>query len=216
MNLKEAFRYQSFLERMLYDAQCSIGNSDHRFLVTKYHKCHDCNEDAADYSEEVDFGEFYSNDSVIKFMVDLVEQRSQLCLAIDDAKEALRSDGGIDIDAAISKNKFAQRVVSSISNLLTSKGSTKIGRETGYKFNVDGNQTPYYYTVETVYKENFDRASAKSVVKKLTTEADASSTAIDEAMIRAEVNFTPVFDVNSSFEDAMEEFIAACDSDEKV
>lgn len=40
------------------------------------------------------------------------------------------------------------------------------------------------------------------------TAADKTSAEIDSAMINTVVDYTPVFDVNDSFEDVMAEFIA--------
>lgn len=203
MNLKEAFRYQSFLETIMSYACRSIMDRDHAFKVTKNHKCHDANPEAEDFSEVVDVGEFYPNDDVIKLMTSLVDERMVLSSAINDAKQKLR-ESGTDIDAMVSANKFAQRCAGAINDMLRYSKTTRQQTTSGYKFNNEGNQVPYYYVVEYSSEDNFDRANAKDIAKRLVTGADMTSAAIDVAMVNAVVDYTPPYDVNDSFDDIME------------
>lgn len=204
MNLKDAFRYQSFLDRRLSDGCASVYDRTHAYDITKKHLKSKANPDVEDVEESVDNGEFFRNDDVIRFLLSLVEERSALTQAIDNAKKSL----AFDIDAAVESNKFRQRVASAITTMLKFQGKTVTNKETDYKFNVEGNQVMYYYDVESDYVEAYDRESAKAVVKELVTTSDAVSSDIDSAMINTVVDYTPKYNVNDTFEDMMESFLA--------
>lgn len=66
----------------------------------------------------------------------------------------------------------------------------------------------YYYDIEVISTEAFDRDSAKKLMRELLSKADKTSAEIDAAMINTTVSYTPPFNVNDSFEDAMEAFVA--------
>lgn len=204
MNLKEAFRYQTFLSRMMDCASTSIMREDYSLTTVKTHKKKQANPDAEDMEETVQRDRAYiPNDSVIAFMIYLVRERTALTVAINEAKTSV----GIDIDAMIEANKFRQSACAAIKSMLrfTASKSTTPGRD--YKFNVEGNQVPYYYDVEVVTSEAFDRAKAKFSMRGMASESDTVSTEIDAAMVNTDVNYVPDFDVNDTFEDVMNEFI---------
>lgn len=204
MNLKESFRYQNFLDGKLNDARYSIADRTHALKVTKVHLKKKANPDAEDITEVVEVEEFIPNDDVIAFMCWLVAERQKLTEAICAAKASL----GFSLDAAIEANKFRQYTASAVKGMLKYTPSKKTEQGRDYKFNVEGNQTPYYYDIETSFEEAFTRDSAKKVVRDMITAADKTSAEIDSAMINTVVDYKPVFDVNDSFEDVMAEFIA--------
>lgn len=204
MNLKESFRYQSYLERLMREASESIQKRDHCLTVERYHKRHKADPDAEDMTETVEVDKFFSNNDVMRFMLTLIEEREKLTRAISRAKENL----DIDIDAAIEANKFRQIFAHSTKLMLRCTESTKTVQGIGYKFNVAGDQTQYYYDIDVISKEAFDRNFAKESSKKAIMEADKTSADIDAAMINAVVDYQPMFDVNDSFEDVMSEFTA--------
>lgn len=202
MNLKEAFRYQNFLASMINNARGFLYQRDHALQTIMTHKKHAANQDEEDVIEVEDNGAIESNDDVIKFMLWAIEQREQLGLAISQAKRYALTD----IDAEIGANKFRQSAAESIKQMLSFE--PKSGKDTGrgYKFNNDGVQAPYMYTIEVAQKELFDREFAKHTVKELMKKSDEVSAQIDYTMINTEVEYTPVFNVNSSFHDVMAEF----------
>lgn len=203
MNLKESFRYQNFLDSKLNEARYSIGNREHALKVTKLHFKNKANPEAEDITEVVEVEDFVPNDAVIAFMCWLVAEREKLTEAICAAKASL----GFSLDAAIEANKFRQQTANAVKGMLRYTPSKKIEQGRDYKFNVEGNQTPYYYDVETSFEEAFTRDTAKKVVRDMITAAVKTSAEIDSAMINTVVDYNPVFDVNDSFEDVMSEFI---------
>lgn len=204
MNLKESFRYQNFLESMMSSAGESITNREHSLAVTKKHLRSKANSDAEDMYENVDFGEFHKNDDVLGFMLFLVNEREKLTTAIGKAKATI----GFDLDAAVETNKFRQTLAYRTKMMLRYAASKKMERGTDYKFNAEGNQNQYFYDIEVEYTEAFNREEAKRLVKEIATEADKTSAAIDSAMINTQVDYTAPFNVNDSFDDVMEEFLA--------
>lgn len=204
MNLKESFRYQNFLENMLAYAGNSLTDREHSLTITKNHLRKKANAEAEDMMETVDVGEFFKNDDVLKFMTMLVEERSKLTNAIGKAKASI----GFDLDAAIETNKFRQTVANRVKTMLRFTASKRTERGTDYKFNVEGNQTQYYYDIEVKANEAFDRSVAKDTMRKLILEADKVSAEIDSAMINTMVEYDAPFNVNDSFEDVMTDFLA--------
>lgn len=204
MNLKESFRYQNFLESMMGFAGNSITDREHSLAVTKKHLRNKTNNEAEDMNEIVDFGEFHKNDDVLKFMLFLVNEREKLTTAIGKAKSSI----GFDLDAAVETNKFRQTLVQRTKTMLRYTSSKKVERGTDYKFNAEGNQNQYFYDIEVESTEAFNRESAKCVMKEIATKADETSAKIDSAMINTQVEYIPPFNVNDSFEDVMEIFLA--------
>ena len=204
MNLKESFRYQNFLDMMMRAASASIQQRDHCLKVTKTHLRSKANPDASDVTETVEGEVFFANDDVVAFMAWLVKERDKLTTAIGAAKASI----GFDIDAAIETNKFRQTVNGSIKNMLRYTPTKRVEQGRDYKFNVEGNQTPYIYEIEVVSEEAYDKTGAKTLMREMISKADEVSAAIDAAMINTKVDYEPVFDVNETFDDVMTDFLA--------
>lgn len=203
MNLKESFRYQNFLSSMINEADTSLNTTAHCLTTTKKHLRNKVNENAADVEEVVDAGEFPANDHVLDFLLYMIEEREKLTTVIGAAKATI----GFDLDAAVETNKTRQQVCRSINGMLRIKASKRMEMGSDYKFNAEGNQTIYRYDVEVVTTENYDRAKAKAAVRELISKADETSAAIDSAMINTQVEYTPPFNINDTFEDVMAEFV---------
>lgn len=198
MNLKESFRYQNFLNGMISAAGASIVAPENGYIVKKVHFPSKVNGEAKDYEEVEQAEDAPKNDKVIQAMLRILDERRKLSEAIGKAKASI----GFDLDAAIETNKSRQMIAKSIDRMLTRyKAKKSTERGVGYKFNVDGDQTEYYYDVEVSHEENFDRAAAKEIARKLITKADDQSSSIDAAMVNTMVDYQPPFNVNDSLED---------------
>lgn len=204
MNLKESFRYQSFLDNLMGSAKSSLMMSQHCLKVTKTHKCKSANPDAEDLTEIVECdGVYYPNDDVLRFMELLVAEKEKLTSAIGAAKASIE----FNIDAAVETNKFRQSLSNAVKYMLKIAPSKRTMTGTGYKFNNEGNQVPYLYEIDVVSEEAYDKDNAKSVMRRMISEADKTSAEIDAAMINTKVDYKPMFDVNETFEDVMASFI---------
>ena len=93
MNLKEAFRYQKFLDAMMNQGRRSLCNPEHVLKVTKKHLRSTANADAEDMEEIVEPDmPFFPNDDVVRFMEWLVGERQKLSVAIGQAKASVGFD----------------------------------------------------------------------------------------------------------------------------
>ena len=206
MNIKEAFRYESFIDNLMNSAYRSIADCSHAQKVVKVHHKSKANPEAEDLTEEVNVActEFYPNDEVISFMEFLVEEKEKIMKAVSEAKASC----GLDIDAAIGTNKLRQNLATWIQKMLKIVPATYTESGTDHKFNVEGNQISYFYEVEVEKTDNFDRESAKSIMRKHITKADEVSKEVEKIMVLTEISYTPPFNVNDSFEDAMAAFLS--------
>lgn len=205
MNLKESFRYQNFLDGLLGCAVNSVTDRKHCITVTKTHLRNKANPDVDDVTETVEVGQFFKNDDVLEFMKLLVDEKLLLTQKISEAKASIAE---IDLDAVIESNKYRQRVSNAVKLMMTHIPRKTVERGLDYKFNVEGNQTSYYYDIEVECVEAYDKGAAKDLMRDMIATADTNSTLIDAALINTNVDYTPKFDVNDSFEDAMESFLA--------
>lgn len=204
MNLKEAFRYQNFLDRIFGAACISIEKRDHCLTQTRNHLYNKVNPDMENVKEEVKTEEdFFANDDVIQAMLFLIEEKEKLSIAINKAKESI----DMDIDAAVSVNKYRQLLNKSVAFMMRLNPCTRIETGIAQKFNSTGDPVDYKYDVEVTSVEAYDRKSAKKIMKKVISEADKTSAAIDFVKVNTTVDYTPVFDVNDSFEDVMNTFL---------
>lgn len=204
MNLKEAFRYQGVLDGWMNAASHSIQNREHCLIVTRTHHCNKVNSEAEDFAETVETEEFFQNDDVIRFMGFLLLEKEKLTTEIGKAKASI----DFDIDAATATNKFRQEINSAIKMMMRFQPSKRVEAGYGYKFNVEGNQVQYRYDVDVESKAAYNKDLSKDVMRSAIADADKTSAEIDAAKINTVVNYTPVFDVNESFEDVMTTFMS--------
>ena len=206
MTLKEAFHYQNFLDSLCRSACYSISDKEHALRVEEHHLKNRANPDAQDETKTVEAKPFYPNDTVIKFLNWVIEERRTLSHAIGNAKENAKFGHGIDIDAELETNRFRQRAANSIKSMLANRPSVSVKRGQDYKFSNEGIQSPYYYDVEVSYTENFDRNKSRSTMASIFASASEMSTKIEQIMVNTYVDYEPTYDVNDSFEDVMERF----------
>lgn len=201
MNLKEAFRYQNFLDELLGTAYSYLNNKNFVVSTVETHLKSQVNPDVKDEVIEVQKPydvEFTPND-LIDFVVKVVNEKEKISNIISDAK--MRTE--IDIDVAIALNKKKQgfaRVLQSLSNI---KSGEKVKNASDYKFNTDGNQVSYYYKINEVTKIDFNRNDVRGLYKKLLKETDEVSTKLDSILINTELDFNPSWDINDSFEECV-------------
>src|SRR5699024_11191697 len=82
--------------------------------------------------------------------------------------------------------------------------STELQKEgTSYKFNNDGDQVSYRYPVKEVKTIDYDRNTVKSLISKFKKETDKISTERDRIDIMTEVNYDPIWEVDTPLEDIL-------------
>ena len=208
MNLKESFRYQNFLDQMLSEAAMYLGNRGNITTVTETHLRSKANPDAQDETLDATPERLLSADvkpdDVVDFLLRVLDEKVNLSLAIDEAKK----NCDFAIDAELNANRARQQAAIALAGMAEVKATERIKAGKSYKFNAEGNQMGYTYDVKEVTTIDYDRNRVKALVKKLHRESDEVSTQADRMMVSLEVDFIPAFDVNSNFEDAVEDFLA--------
>lgn len=201
MNLKEAFRYQKFLDGQMYEARSFLGTRENCLITTKNHQRKAVNPDVEDIIEVDDEARAGrpTADAVIKYLFDLLEEKRVVSEAIVAAKRTIE----FDVDAAIETNKCRQRAADTIRIMM--RHIPKKGKELGmdYKFNAEGNQAVYRYNIETSSEFAYDAVDAKSKMKCVVAEADEISAKIEAALVNTQVVFDPKYSVNDTFDDIM-------------
>lgn len=209
MNLKESFRYQNYLSLMLEQTERRLYNHDNAFdIIEKHYKS---KADKKEKDEDIVFDmekEQYKVIDYIDFAQFIIDEKSHLSMEIRKAKESIPQD----VDGNVMVNKSMKSLVSAIDSILLAIQKRQKASKTyayGYRFNEEGNQIRYEYPMEKISTLDFDPSVLKIIRKKLLKQSDDNSTSIDEAMICDCVKYIPKdwFDVNTSFEEAMETFM---------
>ena len=203
MVLKEAFRMQNHLTTLTNGAIAFLSANENVMRIKEEHQRSKRNPKVEDEIVEVKRDHDMNADGVIDLLLDLMNEREKLSLAISRAKESAE----FDIDAAIAANKARQEAADCLKELAGRKCSETVSRGMDYLINAEGNQTAYYYNVRSVETIDYDRDKVRGIVKRLQRESDAVSTKIDLLNVTLEVDYVPKYDFESGFEDAYEQFM---------
>ena len=207
MNLKEAFRYQNKLQRLMEEAQSILMRERNVVKVENTALLHKVNPDAADETTlEVPDTEYADHITDIAVMLMyLLEQRRLLGYAIRDAKTGLE----LDFDGEVSLNGKRQELANVFRRMGEIRSSETLlpGAGIGYKFNAEGNQVSYRCDLKKVTTINFDRTKVRSFASALSQAADRTSAQLDASLVNTQVAYEPPFDVNESFADVLLWFI---------
>ena len=203
MTLKEAFTYQNFLNEIIMKGETYLSNSGFITTTKEIHKKNAANSEAEDEEivakkpYDVDFGVT----DVIDLVIDTIREKESLAQAISTTKKNL----DFDIDATVSLNGKKQGFINTLKIMNHQKSSESTVQGSGYRINsIDGNQMRYFYDIDKVTTIDFDRNDVKGLIKKYAKDCDETSAKIELTMITANVDFSPRWDLNDTFEDIIE------------
>lgn len=201
MILKEAFRYQNYLTSLFVQATSYLSREDFITTTTQNHNRSMVNPDAQDEKISVPkvFNVGYKPNDLIDFVVKLIDEKQKLSNAITEAKKSL----DMDIDAAMSMNKTKQDFISVLRRMASIKSTESEKEGTSYKFNNDGDQVSYRYPVKEVKAIDYNRNTVKGLISKYKKETDQISTTRDRIDIMTDVDYTPVWEVDTPLEDIL-------------
>jgi hypothetical protein len=204
MVLKEAFRYQNYLGSLIDSARSYLNYTDNVTSKKQEHYRKKSNPEANDEVIEVPKRSEleYTPNQIVDFLINILSEKEKLSIAIDSAKNTAQ----INIDSSIAMNKQKRTVINSLTTIANLKANERVTKGSDYKFNQEGNQVPYYYDIKEVTTIDFDRNKVKAIIKKLRNETDDISNTIDKLQVEIEVEYSPIYDLNDSFEDALEIF----------
>ena len=198
---QEAFRYQNYLSLLLSQAMNYLSCESYITTTIQSHNRTKVNPDAQDEKITIQkpYNVIFEPNDLIDFVVKVIEEKEKLSNAIAESKRTLE----FDIDAAMSINKMKQEFIQTLRRMAVIK-STELEKEgTSYKFNNDGDQVSYRYPVKEVKTIDYDRNTVKSLISKFKKETDKISTERDRIDIMTEVNYDPIWEVDTPLEDIL-------------
>ena len=199
MNLKEAFRYQNKLQRLMEEAEDILHRERNVVKVEQTALLHKVNPDAADETTLEPADTVYAEQitDIAVLLMFLLGERERLSGAIRKAKQSM----DMDFDGEVSLNTRRQEIAGifrSMAQLRSSEALIPNGG-IGYKFNAEGNQVSYRCDLKKVTTINFDRTKIRNYAAALSRRADQVSAELDRRMVITEVPYEPPFDVNDTF-----------------
>lgn len=204
MTLKEAFRFQNKIQKLMDEAQGILSKEKNITTMEKttlQSKMNPGSEDITvteipdtEYSEQI-------TDIVVLLMF-LLNEREKLSQAIRKAKQGME----IDFDGEVSLNAKRQEIANLFRKMNEIRSSEVVlaGGGTGYKFNADGNQVSFRCDLKRVVSISFDRNKIKSYTAGLSKKSDQISAELDRAMVNTEVAYEAPFDVNDGFAEVLQ------------
>lgn len=201
MILKEAFHYQNYLTSLFVQATGYLSREDFITTTIQKHNRTKVNPDAQDENIVVPkvFTVDYKPNDLIDFVVKLIDEKQKLSNAITEVKKSL----DIDVDAAMSMNKTKQDFISVLRRMVSIKSSESDKEGISYKFNNDGDQVSYRYPVKEVKTIDYDRNAVKGLISKYKKETDQISITRDRIDIMTDVDYTPLWEVDTPLEDIL-------------
>lgn len=201
MILREAFRYQNYLSLLFNQATGYLSREDFITTTTQKHNRAKVNPEAQDEDIVVPkvLNVDYKPNDLIDFVVKLIDEKQKLSNVITEAKKSL----DMDIDAAMSMNKTKQDFISTLRRMAVIKSTESEKEGTSYKFNNDGDQVSYLYPVKEVKTIDYDRNAVKGLISKYKKETDEISTERDRIDIMTDVDYTPLWEVDTPLEDIL-------------
>lgn len=203
MNLKEAFRFQNKIQRLMDEAENILRRDRNVTKVENTALLHKVNPDAEDETTvEMPETEYSGQITQIAvFLMFLLAERERLGCAIREAKRGLN----MDFDGEVSLNAKRQEIAGIFRHMAEIRCSENLypGAGVGYKFNAEGNQVSYRCDLKKVTTINFDRNKVRSYASGLNKKADQISAELDKCMVNTEVAYEAPFDVNDSFDEVL-------------
>lgn len=200
MNLKEAFRYQNKLQRLMDEAQYILTQEENVTRVENTALLHKVNPQAEDETTlETPNTEYAENITQLAvFLMYLLNERERLGKAIREAKRSME----LDFDGEVSMNTKRREIADIFRGMSEIRSREKVlcGNGIGYKFNAEGNQVSYRCDLKKVITINFDRNKIRSFAAALNKKADNASSQLDKCLVITEVAYEPPFDVNDTFD----------------
>lgn len=206
MILKEAYRYQNYLNTMIRRASMYLDRANNVTIVTEEHMRSKAQPGAVDETmDNLATREMNTRpDDVIQFGLRMLEEKESVSKAIDEAKAAHCPE----VDRGIAINRLRQEFLATLKGMAKIKKRERMTSNSAYCFNAEGNQVPYRYDVKETTDVDFDRNAVKEAINRLQATCDDTSNNADYCLTSVEVDFKPAFNINESFEDQVENFVA--------
>jgi len=217
ISLKEGFRTLSYIDRTISSLTSYLSNKNNSISIKETHFKEKSNPEAK--NEELDTTTIreYPDASTVDILYlvkNLISEKTKLEIAVEIAKRDIIIDsndnknlGNLSLDSAISNAKQSRNLANVLSNLINIKTDEikKIGQ--GFKFNLEGNETPYRYDITVVKTIDFDRNIVSNNYKMLLENADKLSVAIEKAMMEECVEYEFPYSIHDSVADVVGKYL---------
>lgn len=204
MNLKEAFTYQNFYDRLIGMVDSYLTNTNSTYKRTFTHLRHAVNPEAEDVVkvETQDEKLPYDVATLVSFALDVLEEKGRMYAAIRKAKESAE----LDLDAAIGMNKARKNLQAVLNELYQKREYNIMSSGRDYKFNVNGEQVPYNYEINETLTLEYDKKDIKKIMKSLDAKCNDVSKQVDRLNVNLAVDITPKYTMDMDLEDCLELF----------
>lgn len=204
MVLKEAYRYQNHLARLLDMVNSHLSSTRNVLVVKSEHMRSKSQPGATDEVTDnlADRALSVPVDHIVRFGLALIDEKARVSEAIDVAKAIYCPD----IDRGLSVNRSRQSFLASLKGLARLKNRERMTTGTALCFNVEGNQVSYRYDIRETTTLDFDKGAVKAIINDLQKVCDEMSNRADYSLTSVLVKVEPRFDINDSFEDLVEAF----------
>ncbi len=208
MNLKQAFRYQNKIKDILCHITVHLGAKNYITTVKSIHYKKDVfpsmeNEEIIENNNSLNI----TPNQLIDFLCFILDEKEALCKAIDKAKKL----NNLSIDTDIEMNIARHDVINTLMDMSSIKSEENLLKNEGfgYIYKEDYKEEAiYHYDIKEIKTINFDRNKVKKLKHKLSILSDEISNNIEKILLITDVEYTPKFDVNSSFEEILEDYFA--------
>lgn len=204
MNLKEAFTYQNFYDRLIGMVDTYLTETNSTYKRTFTHLRHAVNPEAEDVIKVEIQSEKLSYDvaTMVSFALDVLEEKEKMYVAIRKAKESAE----LDLDAAIGMNKARKNLQNVLTELYQKREYDIMSSGRDYKFNVNGEQVPYNYEINEKLTLEYDKKDIKKIMKALDATCNDVSKQVDRLNVNLTVDITPKYTLDMDLEDCLELF----------
>ena len=204
MNLKEAFTYQNFYDRLIGMVDTYLTDTNSTYKRTFTHLRHAVNPEAEDVVKVEIQSEKLPDDvaTLVSFALDVLEEKEKMYVAIRKAKESAE----LDLDAAIGMNKTRKNLQNILTELYQKREYDIVSSGRDYKFNVNGEQVPYNYEINEKLTLEYDKKDIKKIMKSLDATCNDVSKQVDRLNVNLTVELTPKYTLDMDLEDCLELF----------
>ena len=215
LTIKEAGRYANFLNMSLMKlSNLAYSGLDSKLIKrVEKHKKSEAYKQAEDEIIEVEFEDIVDVEleTLTDIINDLVIEKIALADAIANAKKDIsinvEDNKYIGLDPAIEYAKALRKMSTNFYlPLITRKDEKEKTTQRAYAFNVEGNQTPYFYEAEIETTLRYDKDKYVEKNKKVKMLADKISEEIDRAMSSDIVEFKPKYNYLDRIEDIIDKY----------
>ena len=204
MNLKEAFTYQNFYDRLIGMVDTYLTETNSTYKRTFTHLRHAVNPEAEDVTKVETQTEKLPYDvaTMVSFALDVLEEKEKMYAAIRKAKESAE----LDLDAAIGMNKTRKNLQNVLTELYQKREYDIMSSGRDYKFNVNGDQVPYNYEINEKLILEYDKKDIKKIMKSLDATCNEVSKQVDRLNVNLAVDIVPKYTLDMDLEDCLELF----------